>query len=87
MSNISEPVNPHQLLSDRTAVLATMHQKERVMAPVLERELGVNILVPAELDTDTFGTFTREVKRLGNSNFIRSSQQSRTYRRIFVRRN
>jgi len=65
MSNISDTVNPHQLLSDRTAVLATMHKKERVMAPVLERELGVNILVPAELDTDTFGTFTREVKRLG----------------------
>lgn len=65
MSNISEPVNAHQLLSDRTAVIATMHQKERVMAPVLERELGVSILVPAALDTDTFGTFTREVKRLG----------------------
>ena len=65
MSNIPEPVHPNQLLSDRTAVLATMHQKERVMAPVLEREFGVNILVPAELDTDTFGTFTKEVKHLG----------------------
>lgn len=42
-----------------------MHQKERVIAPVLERELGVNILVPAGFDTDSFGTFTREVKRLG----------------------
>ena len=42
-----------------------MHQKERVMAPILERELGVKILVPADLDTDYFGTFTREVKRLG----------------------
>lgn len=55
---------PH-LLINRTAVIATMHQKERVMAPILERELGVKILVPADLDTDYFGTFTREVKRLG----------------------
>ncbi len=65
MSNFAEPVNSRHLLINRTAVLATMHQKERVMAPVLERELGVNILVPAALDTDTFGTFTREVKRSG----------------------
>ncbi|MBE9184509.1 hypothetical protein IQ270_07195 [Microcoleus sp. LEGE 07076] len=65
MSNFADSVNSHNLLINRTAVLATMHQKERVMAPILERELGVNILVPAELDTDAFGTFTREVKRLG----------------------
>ena len=64
MSNFSDSVNPHLLLN-RVAVLATMHQKERVMAPILERELGVKILVPADLDTDYFGTFTREVKRLG----------------------
>ncbi|MDQ2100088.1 MAG: hypothetical protein QQW96_20870 [Tychonema bourrellyi B0820] len=57
-------MNPHLLLN-RVAVLATMHQKEQVMAPILERELGVKILVPADLDTDSFGTFTREVKRLG----------------------
>jgi ribosomal protein S27AE len=65
MSNISESVNCNELLINRTAVLATMHQKERVIAPILERELGVTILVPADFDTDIFGTFTREVKRLG----------------------
>jgi len=64
MSIFSQSVNPH-LFINRTAVLATMHQKERVMAPILERELGVKIIVPADLDTDSFGTFTREVKRLG----------------------
>ncbi len=64
MSNFSESVNSHLLLN-RVAVLATMHQKERVMAPILERELGVKIIVPADFDTDKFGTFTREVKRLG----------------------
>jgi hypothetical protein len=64
MSIFSESVNPHLLLN-RVAVLATMHQKERVMAPILERELGVKVIVPADFDTDKFGTFTREVKRLG----------------------
>ncbi len=73
MSNFGDSVKINLLLRDslrdsfasRTAILATMHQKERVMAPILERELGVKILVPADLDTDYFGTFTREVKRLG----------------------
>ncbi|MCC3441281.1 MAG: hypothetical protein JGK01_05575, partial [Microcoleus sp. PH2017_03_ELD_O_A] len=65
MSLSSESMNLLQLLRYRTAVLATMHQKERVMAPILERELGVIISVPANFDTDAFGTFTREVKRLG----------------------
>ncbi|MEG3838944.1 DUF6671 family protein [Microcoleus sp. herbarium14] len=65
MSTFSESVNPHLLLN-RVAVLATMHQKERVMAPILERELGVKILVPTDFDTDKFGTFTREIKRLGS---------------------
>jgi predicted nucleic-acid-binding Zn-ribbon protein len=42
-----------------------MHQKERAISPILERELGVKIAVPANFNTDDFGTFTREVKRLG----------------------
>lgn len=58
-------MNQHHLLIDRTAVIATMHQKERVMAPILERELGVKLVLSPELNTDAFGTFTREVKRLG----------------------
>ena len=65
MSVFAESMNTNELLINRTAVLATMHQKERVMAPILERELGVKIVVAAELNTDAFGTFTREVKRLG----------------------
>ena len=50
----------------RTAVIATMHGKERWIGPVLERGLGVKTLVPEEFDTDQFGTFTREVKRVGD---------------------
>jgi hypothetical protein len=50
---------------DRIVVLATMHQKETVMAPLLERELGLAVIVSTQLNTDRFGTFTREMKRPG----------------------
>jgi hypothetical protein len=51
---------------DRIAVLATMHQKEKVVAPILELELGLKIVVPPNLNTDRFGTFTREQLRPGS---------------------
>jgi len=43
-----------------------MHQKEKVMAPLLEQELGINVIVPQNFNTDAFGTFTREIKRTGD---------------------
>ncbi|MBD2446577.1 hypothetical protein H6G76_05250 [Nostoc sp. FACHB-152] len=55
-----------QLFSDRVGVIATMHQKEKVIAPLLENELNIKTIVPANFNTDAFGTFTREVKRPGN---------------------
>ncbi|MFB2979115.1 DUF6671 family protein [Microseira sp. BLCC-F43] len=55
-----------ELFSNRVGVLATMHQKERVMAPILSRELGITVLVPENFDTDRFGTFTRDIKRAGS---------------------
>jgi len=48
-----------------TAVLATMHGKETVIAPIVQRELGLSIWVPDDFDTDQFGTFTRERARAG----------------------
>lgn len=44
-------------------VLATMHRKEQVIAPIVEQHLGVKIIVPQAFNTDEFGTFTRDVKR------------------------
>ena len=52
-------------LAGETAVLATMHGKEQVIAPLLERFLGVRVVVPPWLDTDRFGTFSRDVARVG----------------------
>jgi hypothetical protein len=50
---------------DRVAVLATMHGKEQVMAPILEQALGLRVVVPTGFNTDQFGTFTRDVERAG----------------------
>ena len=44
-------------------MIATMHGKERVIAPVLERTLGVQVVVATDLDTDQLGTFSGEVER------------------------
>ncbi|MEM7725974.1 MAG: DUF6671 family protein [Cyanobacteria bacterium P01_A01_bin.45] len=52
--------------NNRVAILATMHQKERVIAPIFEQELGLRVVVPPDFDTDIFGTFTRETPRPGN---------------------
>ncbi|MDF2379691.1 MAG: hypothetical protein P1V18_05770 [Candidatus Gracilibacteria bacterium] len=52
---------------NRTALLATQHQKEKVIAPILESALGITVLVPKEINTDQFGTFTREKKRHGTA--------------------
>jgi len=48
----------------RTLWVATMHHKEQVVAPVLA-PLQMHIAVP-DLNTDTLGTFSREVERPGD---------------------
>lgn len=49
----------------RTGVLATMHRKEQVIAPLFATEFSIPIIVPPEFDTDYFGTFTRDIQRWG----------------------
>ncbi len=49
----------------RTAVLATQHGKERVVARPLRAALGLSVTLPAEINTDLLGTFTGDVKRTG----------------------
>ena len=48
------------------AVLATMHGKEGVIAPILQQELGLKVSLAVGINTDEFGTFSREVKRKGS---------------------
>jgi hypothetical protein len=54
------------LFMNRVAILATMHQKEKVIAPILENNFGLKVVVPPDFNTDNFGTFTREIARTGN---------------------
>lgn len=49
-----------------TCVLATMHGKEAVISPLIETELGLEVQLPSGFNTDTFGTFTRDIRRAGN---------------------
>ena len=51
------------IYNDRVAILATMHNKEKVISPLFKEHLGINVIVPQDLNTDIFGTFTREIKR------------------------
>jgi hypothetical protein len=51
------------IYNNRVAILATMHNKEKVISPLLKEHLGINLIVPQGLNTDIFGTFTREIKR------------------------
>lgn len=44
-------------------MIATKHKKETVIAPALEKALGVKCFVPTKLDTDILGTFTGEIIR------------------------
>lgn len=44
-------------------LIATKHQKESVIAPILERDLCVACFVDETYDTDILGTFTGEVER------------------------
>ena len=60
------PLDGTYSLNGKLAVLATMHRKEEVIAPVLESRLGLRTIVPPRFDTDRFGTFTREVRRKGS---------------------
>ncbi len=51
---------------DDEAVLATMHGKERVVAPLLRRALGLRVRLTPGIDTDRFGTFSRAIERTGS---------------------
>lgn len=54
------------IFQGRNIIIATKHQKEKVIAPLLTSELGLNCIVPESLDTDEFGTFSGEIERADN---------------------
>ena len=54
------------IFEGRTLVLATMHGKENVIRDLLEKHLGVRVIVPQGFNTDKFGSFSGEKERPGN---------------------
>jgi hypothetical protein len=50
----------------RTLLIATKHEKEKVLAPMFEQALGVNCVTLPDFDTDKLGTFSGEVERIGD---------------------
>ena len=51
------------MFSGRKLVIATKHQKEKVIAPLFEKAFGVKCFTPENFDTDLLGTFTGEIER------------------------
>jgi len=46
--------------------LLTQHGKERIMAPLFAESLGAELVLATGFDTDSLGTFTRDIARSGN---------------------
>jgi hypothetical protein len=51
------------MFNGRKLIIATKHGKEKVIAPIVEKELGVKCFVSLDIDTDILGTFTGEIER------------------------
>ncbi|CAM4109928.1 DUF6671 domain-containing protein [Flavobacterium sinopsychrotolerans] len=51
------------MFEGRRLLIATKHQKEQVITPILEEGLGVQCFVPENYDSDIFGTFSGEIER------------------------
>lgn len=47
--------------SGRRLLIVTKHQKEEVIAPLLEKALGVSCFVSKDFDTDSLGTFLEKL--------------------------
>jgi hypothetical protein len=51
------------IFANRSTFIATMHHKEQMIAPLIEKALGLKCITSQDFDTDVFGTFTGEVAR------------------------
>jgi hypothetical protein len=52
------------MFKGRRLLIATKHQKEKVIAPLFAESLDLKCFVSEKFDTDTLGTFTGEVERM-----------------------
>ena len=52
-----------ELFQNRKLIIATMHGKETVIAPLMSNAFGVDCITPDTFNTDALGTFTGEIER------------------------
>ncbi len=50
----------------RKLIIATRHQKELVIAPVIVSKFKISCFTPNDFDSDQFGTFSGEIERLNS---------------------
>lgn len=65
VGNDSDNSDSISIYSGKRVALLTQHGKERVVGPVLQRELGCRVEHTVGYDTDLLGTFTRDIPRSG----------------------
>lgn len=51
------------IFKGRRLIIGTKHKKEIVIAPLLEKGIGVKCFIDPEFDTDLLGTFSGEIER------------------------
>lgn len=52
------------IFEHRTLLVATKHQKEKIIGPLFEKAFGGKVIVPKDFDTDQMGTFSGEIERM-----------------------
>ena len=55
------------MFQGRKLIIATQHQKEKVIAPIIESNFSMLCYTPDDYNTDKFGTFSGELERILNS--------------------
>lgn len=51
------------MFEGRKLLIATQHGKEKIIAPIFEKEFGVTCIVNQLFNTDSLGTFSGEIER------------------------
>lgn len=60
MASVGRPYN------NDSAILVTMHGKERAIIPILKDGMGLDLRLAPGVNTDKFGTFSHDVERMGS---------------------
>jgi hypothetical protein len=56
-----------KFFNGRKLIIATKHQKGKVILPLVKANMLVEVFVPSDYDTDKFGTFSGEIARTTNA--------------------